>query len=207
MSDFTDEYVKLLLAQFYELTNAPAEIELYAGRAEDQRDIHLDILGAMDIDTAEDEALDLIGSWVGLSRTLPVEVDGSLLLEDADYRAFLKAKIAANIACGLLVSDDEITLNDILVDWFDGSALALGSQLMKLILLIDISAGSNITEDQAVAIKELDLLPRPVAVAMNYVGIDDTDGTFGFGDGIYTDRGFADYTDAGELGGDFAEYL
>lgn len=71
MSEFTDLYVDLLIKQYWEQTNAPAEISMQAGTWETIRDGLLQMFDALDIDLAVGDQQDLIGRIVGLSRSVP----------------------------------------------------------------------------------------------------------------------------------------
>ena len=68
MSDYTDIYKNLLIKQYWDKTNAVAEVELRAGAYERVYQILRDFETAFDLDTATGDRLDKIGKIVGISR-------------------------------------------------------------------------------------------------------------------------------------------
>lgn len=72
MTDFTKEYVELLIKQYYTKPKARAEIEATVGAFENAFGIIRDFPDAFDVDTATGDRLDKIGKIVGVPRTVPL---------------------------------------------------------------------------------------------------------------------------------------
>lgn len=68
MSDYTDIYKNLLIKQYWDKSNAVAEVELRAGAYERVYQILRDFETEFDLDTATGDRLDKIGKIVGISR-------------------------------------------------------------------------------------------------------------------------------------------
>lgn len=122
-------------------------------------------------------------------------------LNDADYRAFIKAKIMSNIAAAFMVSDERVSINDAINVAFEGQAYAIDNKDMTLTLYVSIAFDTARLD----AIRQLDLLPKPMGVLYKIIQYD-PDGTFGFSDNPIG-RGFADKFDPLDIGGIFATRL
>jgi len=71
---FINEYVLLLIKQYWEKPKAKAEIELLASTWEKCYSLLTSFESAFDLDTAEGVQLDVIGKIVGLSRIVPLVI-------------------------------------------------------------------------------------------------------------------------------------
>lgn len=71
MSSFTDDYVNLLIKQYWEQPQANAEIALQAGTWETIRDVLQSFGDEFDLDLATGDRLDIIGKIVGMPRLIP----------------------------------------------------------------------------------------------------------------------------------------
>lgn len=71
MSTFVDFYVNLLIKQYWEKTNAKAEITFKAEIAEAFKNFLDEFGNAFDLDLADSDRLDKIGKLVGQSRVVP----------------------------------------------------------------------------------------------------------------------------------------
>lgn len=190
MSEFTDEYVNLLIKQYWDRPNARGEIEAGAASWEAIRDVFAQFPDQFDLDSELTEAelglsggfvlglsdgvsvlglaaqsaignrLDLIGKIVGLSRRQPDA------LNDEDYRLLLKVKIAKNNASAFMVNDDWITIQDVIELAFDGQAFVVDNQDMSLTLYVE-SAGFD--PDLISIVVSSDLLPKPQGVRYDIV--------------------------------------
>lgn len=204
MSTFTKQYTDLLIKQYWEKPKAKAEIEAGAAEYESINDL-ADALGnAFDIDTAVGVQLDIIGKRVGISRVIPVVLAGytGQVLTDEDYRKFIKVKIARNSASGYIVSDDHLSINDVIQIAFDGLAYVTNNHDMTLTLHIDSTIDPALVE----AYRQLDLLPAPMAVNYKHVVVVPIDSFFGFSDNPMA-IGFGDVTDPEIDGGVMAELV
>jgi len=74
VSEFTDQYVDLLIKQYWQQTKAPAEIEAWATPWDGVYQFTRDFIDAFDVDLAVGDQLDTIGAIVGLSRVAPLVI-------------------------------------------------------------------------------------------------------------------------------------
>lgn len=107
-------------------------------------------------------------------------------LNDADYRFFIKAKIAVNSAAAIMVSDDRISIQDVITTAFEGLAYVVDNYDMSLTLYISPSFDL----DRIQLIKQLKLLPKPQGVQYKLIIQADPLDTFGFANNP-TSKGFA----------------
>lgn len=158
---FVSEYKDLLIKQYWEKTKAPAEIELKAGVFERVIGWLDSILDEYDLDTATGHRLDVIGKIVGIKRRALFFPS----VTDEEYRFFLKVKIAKNVGTAFLVSDDDVSIQDVILTAFDGDAYVVDNQNMTLTLYVAPSFDLSALE----RVIELDLLPKPQAVRYDVV--------------------------------------
>ena len=123
----------------------------------------------------------------------------TLELDDNDYRFFIKAKIAANVASGFIVTDERISLQEAIQRVFDNQAYVLDEQDMTLTLYVFPA----FNPDRLLIIQELDLLPKPQGVRYDIIIQAAPGETFGFADNPDA-LGFADKFDSSQEGGRFA---
>ncbi|MDF1593736.1 MAG: DUF2612 domain-containing protein [Desulfobacterales bacterium] len=71
MTDFKQSYIDLLIKQYWQQDNAPAEIRLQAGTWEKSVDWLRSFLTEFDLDNATGDRLDIIGRIIGLKRLVP----------------------------------------------------------------------------------------------------------------------------------------
>ena len=228
MTDFTDAYADLLIKQYWEQSNAHAEISAQAATWEKIRDIYADFETAFDLDLAVGVQLDIIGKIVGLSRTVPLVIAriafgfsdnpnargfddkfipeinaapfqdksepsySSLELDDSAYRVFLTAKIAQNNGSAFMVSDDRITIQDVIQTGFKQQAWVVDKKDMHLILYVF----PTVELEYLRTIQQLGLLPKPQAVRYDIVQAE-PGATFGFSDNasalVFDDKFDTDY--------------
>jgi len=120
-------------------------------------------------------------------------------LDDNDFRFFIRAKIAVNSASSYMVSDERLSINDVINTVFDGSAFAIDNKDMTLTLYITYA----VEENRIRLIRQLGLLPKPQGVRYSEIIQYSPDDTFGFSDNPSA-RGFSDKFDAADIGGVFA---
>lgn len=202
MSDYTD----LLIQQYIRKPKARATIDLWCGELDVVQENLTDLLTQIDIDSAHDYSLDIIGRRVGVSRELPSYIskgyfayygaDGkgwgkgvwyrkgeatsdSILLADSDFRFLIKAKILRNFQDGTLDS-----LLNALTKLVGTNISVLDNYDMTASVYVPLTTLSPI---QAYVLQNMDILPRPIGVKYNFYDI----GTphFGF-DGFKVSQGF-----------------
>lgn len=101
----------------------------------------------------------------------------SLQLDDYDYRLFIKAKVAKNVAAGVMVSDDRVTIQDAILQAFEGLAYIIDNQNMTLSLYVSTSVDA----ERIRAIKQLGLIPKPQGVSYDIIFHAESN-SFGFSD-------------------------
>ena len=200
MTDFTQSYVDLLIKQYWEQSNAPAEIAAQAATWEKIRDILDDFAAEFDLDTAIGAQLDIIGRTVGLARTLRPE-----FAVDDEYRFFIRLVIALNNGSGFMITSDRASIQDVVLFAFEGLAYVIDTQNMTLVLYIS----STFDIDRLLLILELKLLPRPQGVGYIVIMYEDPALPFGYselGEALPTDvDGYAELVYAPADGGVYSE--
>ena len=119
------------------------------------------LVSEMSIDSAIGSQLDVIGTIVGQSRTLPFQPSDGIdpVLTDSVYRQALKAKIAMNHWDGQLFSIEEKW-----ADIFPGTAIAIqDNQDMS----VDVSVSGALSTLIQEMIENRMIVPRPQAVYFN----------------------------------------
>lgn len=125
----------------------------------------------------------------------------SQVLDDEDFRLFIKAKISSNIASAYMVSDDRVSIQDAIQSAFNGQAFAKDNLDMSLFLYVSTA----IDETRLRIINNLDLLPKPQGVRWRIVQVDAGIDSFGFADDEFA-LGFGNAFDP-SIGGTFAEFI
>ena len=140
-----DDYITLVPSENRDKPKFMALVSLVAGAFADTNNAIRSIETKLDLDTAEGDQLDIIGKWVGLSRTLQVPfavffsmditglgfdqgnwkgpydpTSGVTVMDDGTYRLMLKAKIGANNWDGTMPS-----FLAILSEAFQGSGITI----------------------------------------------------------------------------------
>jgi len=120
-----------------------------------------------------------------VEKFTPVYTD--LQLDDPTYRLIIKAKIAVNNATAYMVSDDRISVQQVIQSAFKNRAWVVDNYNMSLDLYI-----SPIYEGEYLRlINNLNLLPKPQGVRYNQIISAERTQTFGFDDNEYA-LGFGD---------------
>lgn len=236
--EYINDYLKLLIKQYYYKPKASAEIKLLAGSYSKVYDLFNAFFPAYDVDIAVGHQLDVIGRIVGISRSVPAVIpklffgfDGDetargfadkynalvnsapfrdkfssaytdLQLDDNDYRFFIKAKIAKNAASAYMISDERISIQDVIQTLFNGDAYVIDNKDMTLTLHVPPTINLDILR----LIVNLNLLPKPQSVRYNLIIKANTDNTFGFSDDPNA-VGFADKFNPDSIQGYFAEKI
>lgn len=189
MTEFTDQYVDLLIKQYWEKPKASGEIAAKAATWEAIRDILADFPAQFDIDaeiletelglfggfvlglsdgsvlgvagqSAIGDRLDIIGKIIGLNRRAVGDIP------DETYRLLLKVKIGQNNASAFMVSDNRITIQDVIELAFNGEGVVTDNQDMSLTLSI---SSTTIQPEFIKLIVDNGLLPKPQAVRYDVI--------------------------------------
>lgn len=123
-----------------------------------------------------------------------------LTLDDSDYRSFIKAKISTNTGSAYMVSDDRISIQDVINTIFDGQAYVVDKKDMSLILYV--SPAFDVV--RLLAIQQLGLLPKPQAVQYAIIIQAAPGETFSFADNPNA-LGWGSKFDVSQVGGVFAQ--
>lgn len=129
--------------------------------------------------------------------TLGEEPFTDFQLDDNDYRLFIRAKIAVNQGSAYLVTDEYLSLQDVIETLFEGAGYVLDNYDMSLTLYVPFS----VDQDRLNLIKRLNLLPKPQAVRYDFYINGEVD-SFGFDDDVGA-RGFGSLFDS-SVGGSLA---
>ena len=217
MATFVEEYLKLIIKQYFNQPRASAEMELKVKQYETLYNIIAQFTEEFDIDQATGDRLDKIGKIVGVNRSVNSVVDKiafgfadnpnargfadkdnnlvvsapffdrftpeytPLQLDDATYRQIIKVKISVNNTSAYLVSDDRISIQEVIQQAFEGQAWVVDNYNMTLTLYLT----PTFEEQRLRLITELNLLPKPQAVGYNVIINAEVNETFGFDDNQY----------------------
>lgn len=122
-----------------------------------------------------------------------------LQLDDIDYRFFIRAKIAVNQGSAYLVSDEYLSIQDVIEQLFNGTGYVIDNYDMSLNLYVPYS----ITDDRLNLIVKLGLLPKPQGVRYNQFKRGGSD-SFGFSDQVGS-KGFGSIFDP-SVGGSLSSW-
>ncbi|HLV84240.1 MAG TPA: DUF2612 domain-containing protein [Devosia sp.] len=197
---FTQQFINLLIKQYWDKPRARAEIELQAGTWQRVYEFLRGFAQAFDLDTATGNRLDIIGRIVGLRRRPEFS-------DDEDYRFFLRVKIAKNTASAYMVSDTRNSLQEAIQFAFEGRAYVVDNQDMSLTLVID----SGFDQARLQLLFDLDLIPKPQGVQYYVTDLPPEGLWFGFSElGQATPDyigGFGELGDDPLTGGMFSELI
>lgn len=197
MNDFIQQYINLLIKQYFNQPNAKGEIENSATMFGNIKETADELLEQYDIDQATGKTLDLIGALVGIKRTEPEFND------DDTYRFFIKVKIAKNTSSAFMVSQNKTGLQDAIRFAFDNNAYIVDKKNMSLDLYISEEISLNTIE----LLFRLNLLPKPQGVRYNNVKQLSLEPAFGFSNNPLS-RAFASKNDPTYVnGGPFARKI
>lgn len=91
-----NQYTGLITSEHNQQPNYMAMVALLTQPMVDNQNALAMFAALFNIYTAVGEQLDFLGQWIGASRFLTTDIDGTNELNDADYRLLLEAVIAAN---------------------------------------------------------------------------------------------------------------
>ena len=178
---FEQNYIDLLIKQYWEQPNAVAEIEAQAATWEKVRDVFAAFATEFDLDSAVGAQLNILGKTVGLRRADHIEFN-----DDEEYRFFLRLQIARNNGSAFMISDDRTSIQDVIQFAFEKLAYTLDNKDMTLTLYIEDTF--DIT--RLLLILELGVLPKPQGVRYIVIMYETVGLPFGF-----SELGEADPTD------------
>lgn len=193
---FESEYRDLLIKQYWDKPNAKAEVAVLIDSWKKVFDFLGAFPAAFDVDEATGDRLDIIGRVVGIRRTSPFVP----VLSDADYRFYIKVKIAKNTGSAFLVSDSRITVQEVIQTAFSGDAYVSDNKNMTLTLYV----APSVDLARIQAIQALGLIPKPQGVRYSIIIQAAPGETFGFSSNPNS-KTFADKFDTAYEGGNFAE--
>ncbi len=201
MSDWIQTYLNLLIIQYFDQPKAKAELTKMLEGYENIYVFFRDFLPSFDLDRANGHRLDIIGRIVGLPRLIdtiiPKEYFGfrdqnkskgfnegfmyrksdgafsSLLLDDAQYRRLLKAKIIKNTSKATITGI--ASLQESIHVLFGENAYVVDNKDMTITVYID-----EVQEEEFVIIRALGLIPSPQGVGINLSTEDTTTIYLGF---------------------------
>jgi len=206
MSEFTETYKSLIILQYADKPKARQTIETWASEWEGIYEFARSFEVEFDLDTAWGDRLDKIGKIVGQGRIIErgyakkyFGFEGMLnaktfgegpffrilrdsgfektVLSDEQYRFFIRAKIAKNIASARLSSaSGDHGLQETIDFLFKSSAFVVDNKDMTLTIYIDESYDL----DQLRIIRDENLLPSPQGVGYKTFIQYTESGTFGF---------------------------
>lgn len=180
-------YLNLLTSEYKGAPNfnafVGAKLQVYS----DIASLFTGMLTAFDIDQTQGVQLDILGQFIGASRTLSFQPSGGVspILDDVTYQTYLKAKIAQNHWDG--------TIDGMFNAWqtiFPGGRIVIHDNQNMTATVFVSGSFTSILED---LISNGFIVPRPEGVLYNYVfglpafGFDRND-TYvaGFDDGLWS---------------------
>ncbi len=154
--EIIDYYANLLILQYKQKPRAYATIQAQVAPViMDQ--LPLAVQNAFGVDTAEGVQLDVIGKYVGASRT-SYDFTGTVVLSDSDYRTMIKVAIIKN-GFGSSLAD----IQNLLWQFFQGGLLVFDFQNMQMGYFFDSAIGSRPLAE--VFVKN-NFLPKPMGVQL-----------------------------------------
>ena len=139
--------------------------------AQSDKILPLAIQDAFNVDTSVGVQLDTIGKYAGVVRDIFTE-DGSISLNDTDFRTFVKFAIVGNTAGSSMLNIEQNM--DI---FFSGQFLIFDYQNMNMSYILSSNLGSV---DLFTALVQENRLPRPMAVGASVIIAEDVRSFFGF---------------------------
>lgn len=192
-------YKDLLIIQYKTRTKAPEHIAALIDAIMIFELIE-NVQGAYSIETAVGVQLDVLGAYLGFDRTASIGTT-TVILNDTDFRFFLKFKIIQNFS-----NYSVAEIDDLLFEFF-GTTIELYDNFDMSILYTLL----GVTAQTASILVNENLLPKPAAVGINvvlasstpFVFFDDPDG-LGFGqinhiDAQFSDLSLIEFSDASQV--------
>lgn len=170
---FAEQYTDLIIKQYHEKPKAFGEIQMKAKSWSRTYSIIGEVPEEFDPDFAFGKQLDVVSKQV--FGFVIRSVNGQTLT-DEKMRDLIKVKIAKNNASSFMVSDDRISIQEVIQLLFNGNAYVVDNYDMALTLYID----NNVDTTFLGIVQQLGLLPAGQGVRYrSIVQYNDVD-TFGF---------------------------
>lgn len=172
---FAKEYTDLLIKQFHEKPKAFGEIDLKAKSWSETYSFMNEVPEEFDIETAFGKQLDIISKQVFGFIARSISGTGQTLT-DEELRFFITVKIAKNNASSFMVSDDRISIQEVVQAASGGTAFVIDNYDMALTLYVT----QNIDLELLAAANELNLFPHGQGVRYRAIVQYTVGETFGF---------------------------
>lgn len=154
--DLINYYANLLILQYRQKTNAYATIQaLVTPVIMDQ--LPLAVQNAFSIDAAIGVQLDVLGDYVGVTRS-GNGINGPITLTDDDFRLLIKLAILKNVASSSLA-----TIQTLLITFFATKLFVFDYKNMHMGYLID---ANSISQNLVQLFVTEGLLPKPMGVQL-----------------------------------------
>jgi hypothetical protein len=175
--EIIDYYAELLILQYREKPKAFAHIQtLVTPLVMDQ--LPKQVEDAFSVENAVGAQLDIIGKYVGVSRT-----NGAVSLDDDGFRVFIQLAIIKNSAGSSLAE-----IQALIYQFFADEIFVFDFKTMRMGYYIDVDAW---TDDLATIAIQEDLLPYPMAIQRSSnIYADATTLTTFFGFRTYLSEGY-----------------
>lgn len=155
--ELIDYYANLLILQYRQKPNAYAMIQtLVKPVIMDQ--LPAQVEAAFEIDTAIGVQLDVIGEYVGISRS-GFDFSGPVTLNDTDYRQLIRIKIVQNNFGSSLA-----TIQDFLNRFFAGTIFVFDFRSMRIGYFLN---SGSLSLELAQFFIRAGLLPKPMGVQLS----------------------------------------
>lgn len=155
--ELIDYYAKLLILQYRGKPKAFATIQALA-KPVIMDQLPLAVQGAFNIDDAIGTQLDVLGKYVGVTRTGHAPNGDVITLTDADFRSFIRVSVLKNSS-----GSDLATIQNLLNLFFAGEIFVFDYQDMTMDYLINASVGS---QDLVKLFVTEGSLPKPMGVRL-----------------------------------------
>lgn len=155
LQELIDFYADLLIIQYKDKPKAYATMQYLASQAISDQ-LPIEVQNAFDIETSVGDQLDILGKYMGISRSGNI-FSGFTVLSDEDYRQILKIKIIQNnFGSSLSI------IQDFLNTFFNSEIYVFDYLDMRMSYYVNVTITSTVLE----FIILNDLLPRPMAVQL-----------------------------------------
>lgn len=206
MSEFTDQYSKLLIVQYYDKPKAKAHIELLASEYEKVYNLLNEFENAFDLDFAIGKQLDILGKIVGIDRNIPLIIPKKYFdlvnysmgdkfelvitypLKDKNEVVYTDLQLNDNdyrylIRCKIIknfLKGKRLTDIQLAIDFiFKNKGYIVDNRNMSFSFYLPMEINTNLLN----VILALDLLPRPNAINYDLI-IGYSSNSFGFRDNL-----------------------
>jgi hypothetical protein len=207
--DFVNQYLALLISQYTGKPKAEGEISALSTQAFRLFKFFDEFCNEFDLDNAYGHRLDLLGKDVGANRVIPFRsidpetgepITTIITLDDNDFRFIIRSKVAKNFFAAYMVSDERLSLQEVIQFLFQGKAYVEDNKDMSLTMFLS----ETFPIERLELILQLDLIPRPAGVFYRNIIRAEIGSTFGFSDNLNS-IGFGDKFDPSVEGGVFAQ--